>query len=245
MNPYPVYIGGGAGNQSIVLLSPSTVNTLSSWISFGTTLFPADTIIIVFDCTLANTIQNSLINIGIGPSGSQAVLIPNLPIMGQSGSNGYSPSFTVTLRVPRMAAGTQIWGQIQSTYAGFAPRVSLAYQHSGISASALYNLGAVTSSSSGTQVSTGSGAYGAWVSMGTLPVPKKHLVYASSRDVSSLNTINIGIGPSGSVTPILFNLPIILDSLLFPIDADFPPGEYWIQAQGSEVATLYADLIFS
>lgn len=233
--PFVQFLGGSAGNQSVTVTASSTANVLGSWVSFGTLSSPSDHLQILFDSTLENTNFSALCNIGIGPSGSQTVLIPNIPTWYLNTLAGGYPQNNIDFDIPLLPAGTEIWGNLQSSYASYAPRISLGVQRTGHGRKALYqSLGAVTSSSGGTGFSMGANAYGSWVSLGTVSQKFSELNLLSVRDNSSLNTVNIGVGGSTSQEILLENIPVTILGNFQKFIGDFPAGEYWIQGQGTE-----------
>lgn len=245
MKKFPLvqFLGGSAGNQSITVTASSTANVLGSWVSFGTLPFPCDRLQIVIDSTLQATVFSALLNIGIGPSGSQTVLISNIPNWNPAANNGF-PQANINLDIPILPSGTELWANIQSTYASYAPRICLGVQLVGHGRRTNYqNLGAITSSSTGTSFTMGSGSYGSWVSLGSISTSFSELILLSQRDPSSLNTVNIGVGASGSQTILLENVPITLLGNFQTFKGVFPSGEYWIQGQGSESFNSVADIL--
>lgn len=232
--PFVQFLGGSAGNQSVTVTASSTANVLGSWVSFGTPSSPFDHLQIIIDSTLQATEYSSLLNIGIGPSGSQVVLVPNIPGWNIEANNGY-PQLNIDLDISLLPAGTEIWANLQSSYASYAPRISLGVQQTGHGRKAPYqSLGAVTSSSGGTGFSMGANAYGSWVSLGTVSQKFSELNLLSVRDNSSLNTVNIGVGGSTSQEILLENIPVTILGNFQKFIGDFPAGEYWIQGQGTE-----------
>lgn len=216
---------------------------LGAWVSFGTLPFACDRITVIFDSTTSGTVYSALMNIGIGASGSQVNLVSNIPFMDPGAVNGYQ-EFSLTLNTPLLPAGTDIWVNIQSSIASFAPRISIGVDFVGHgSRTPVTTLGAVLSSSNGTPYSTGSGAYGSWVSLGNLAIPARKMIVLSTRDLNSLNTVNIGVGTSGSQVIVAQNVPVVLFSLPVVLEGYFPPGNYWIAGQGADVSTNYAEIM--
>jgi len=229
----PIFIGGGPANQSINVISGSTANTFGPWASFGTLPYSISEIYIFIE---ANS-GNALVNIGIGPSGSQTIIIPQIAQV--IGGNGGDPTTFFRCRM-KLPAGTEVWAQTSNVNASAAGRVSLGVGFSeSPSISMITPLGIDLSTSSLISQTSGAtaGTYGAWVSLGTLAVPGRTLWYTGTRSLTSLMTFNIGVGPSGSQSILLGNIPSTLNNLIYELETDCPPGEYWMQVAGGSSAT--------
>ncbi|MBW8068254.1 MAG: hypothetical protein GJU73_12555 [Ferrovum sp.] len=236
------YIGGAPGNNSVVVTA-GAANVLGAWASFGNTPYPINRLIFLVDTTIGGTQYSSLFNIAFGPSGSQVVLIPNIFMYSQSANSGYLDLY-LEVDIPILPAGTPLWVNLQSTDASITPRVSLAVQFTGHGKrEGVSTLGAVTSDSSGTPFVLASGSYGAWTSLGTLSIPATRMILTAVRAVSSLQTVNIGIGAAGSQSMVVQDVPVIYNNPALPFEGNFPPGEYWIQGQG-DTETVWATALF-
>lgn len=232
----PVFIGGATANQSINVTSSATANAFGAWVSFGVLPYSIDEIYIYME-----TNYNALINIGIGASGSQQIIIPQIAQQTDTASGGYgfSPGFFRFRR--KLPAGTEVWAQYACSSASNGGRISL-----GVGFSAMPGFATITPLGIDPSISflvaetsgATAGTYGSWVSLGTLAIPGKNLWYVSTRDPSNLQTLNIGVGPSGSQQIILRDAPVLYTNFPFEIEMDCPPGEYWMQvAGGSSVTT--------
>jgi len=234
----PIFIGGGAANQSINVTSGSTANTFGPWASFGTLPYSISEIYIFIDAANSNN-GNALVNIGIGPSGSQTIIIPQIAQV--FGGNEAFPTTFFRCRM-KLPAGTEVWAQTSNVTASAALRVSLGVGFSespGISMITPLGIDLSTSSLISQTSGATAGTYGAWVSLGTLAVPGRTLWYTGTRDPSNLTTFNIGVGPSGSQSILLGNIPSTFNNLIYELEMDCPPGEYWMQvAGGSSVTTI-------
>jgi len=229
----PIFIGGGPANQSINVISGSTANTFGPWASFGTLPYSISEIYIFIEASSGNT----LVNIGIGPPGSQTIIIPQIAQV--IGGNEGDPTTFFRCRM-KLPAGTEVWAQTSSVNASSAGRVSLGVGFSeSPSISMITPLGIDLSTSSLISQTSGAtaGTYGAWVSLGTLAVPGRTLWYTGTRSLTSLMTFNIGVGPSGSQSILLGNIPSTLNNLIYELETDCPPGEYWMQVAGGSSAT--------
>jgi hypothetical protein len=230
----PVFIGGAPANQSIAVTSSATANAFGAWASFGTLPCAVDEIYIYMEAN-----YNSLVNIGVGASGSQEIIIPQIAQQTDTTTYGYSPGFFRYRR--KLPAGTEVWAQCSCSSASNSGRFSLGVGFSGSPGfSTITPLGVDLASSFLVAQTSGAtaGTYGAWVSLGTLAIPGKNLWYVSTRDPGSLTTLNIGVGASGSQAILLKDIPVLFANLPFELEMDCPPGEYWMQvAGGSSVTT--------
>ncbi len=200
---------------------------MGSWTQLGTLSFPANKFVVLID-NIYNT--SFLFNVGIGASGSQKIVASNLFL--QQVNSGLTK---ISFRTFLIQTGTAVWIQLQSSTASATQRISVGYTFEEETSGILTPLGIVSATTSMTPFSTGANAYGAWVSLGTLLIPGRRLKYFAIRDPSSLNTINIGVGASGAQQIILANAPVIVDGQIIEIDLFCPPGEYWIQLNGTEI----------
>ena len=239
----PVWIGGASGNQSVTVTASATANALGAWSLFGSVPYPIDRITIVVDATTSDAAYNILMNIGIGASGSQVVLVPNIPML--NSVNNFT-AWTLTLDIPILPPNTDIWGQIQSNLASEAPRISMAVQYVGHQKKTPTTaLGITLSTSGGTAYTTGSGAYGSWVSVGSTLIPYDRMMVISTRPGGTFSTINIGIGASGSQQIIQQDMPVIFEQPMIEIEGFFPPGNYWIAGYSNSVNTIEAAILMN
>jgi len=147
-----------------------------------------------------------LVDIGVGPAGSEQVIIPNLDVWGAdataAGLNPHQFWFPVYIR-----AGSRIVARSQSATANKTCRVMVALD--GVPWYGLWGVGPVVdygtdlSASIGTSVTPGSGSFGSWVQVGT--TSRDHTFWTVSMDwlnnanVSALTTlVEVGVGPSGA-----------------------------------------------
>jgi len=147
-----------------------------------------------------------LVDIGVGPAGSEQVIIPNLDVWGADATAaGLNPHlFWFPVYIP---AGSRVAARSQSATANKTCRVMVMLD--GVPWYGLWGLGPVVdygtdlANSSGTSVTPGSGAFGSWVQLGT--TTRDHTFWTVSMDwltnavVSALTTlVEVGVGPSGS-----------------------------------------------
>lgn len=241
------FIGGAAGNQSLNVAASSTANALGAWVLFGSVPYVVNKILWTVDNTSSNV--DFLSNIGIGASGSQITIIQNIPSLGPADPLATFPQFTYVFETSHIPPNTDIWLNCQSATASYTPRISLAVGNSDSSkGGSIVAVGSVTSSSSGTPFSYGANANGAWVNLGSIPVKMSKFQMMVDRDPNSLNTVNIGWSTSGASAPsntIFVNVPILANGNILPLEAEVPPGDIWIQGQGSEVYTGSAAIMMS
>jgi hypothetical protein len=147
-----------------------------------------------------------LVDIGVGPAGSELVIVPNLDVWGADNTAaGLNPHlFWFPVYIP---AGSRIAARSQSVTASKTCRVMVMLD--GVPWYGLWGLGPVVdygtnlAASSGTSVTPGSGAFGSWVQLGT--TSRDHTFWTVSMDyltntnVSAFTTlVEVGVGPSGS-----------------------------------------------
>ena len=229
----PLFVGGATANQSIAVTSSATANAFGAWASFGTLPYAVDEIYIYME-----TNYSALVNIGVGASGSQEIIVPQLAQQTDTATYGYSPGFFRYRR--KLPAGTEVWAQYSCSSASNSGRVSLGVGFSGSPGfSTITPLGIDLASSFLVAETSGAtaGTYGAWVSLGTLAIPGKNLWYVSTRDPANLMTANIGVGASGSQIILLKDLPVLYNNFPFELEMDCPPGEYWMQVAGGASVT--------
>ena len=229
----PLFVGGAAGNQSITVTSSATANAFGAWVSFGTLSYAIDEIYIYME-----TNYNTLLNIGVGASGSQEIIIPQIAQQIDPNLYGYPPGFFRFRR--RLPAGTEVWAQTSCSTASSSGRISLGVGFSDAPGfSSITPLGIDLANSFLVAETSGAtaGTYGAWVSLGTLATPGKRLWYVSTRAPANLQTLNIGVGASGSQTIILKDAPVLFTNFPFELEMDCPPGEYWMQVAGGASVT--------
>lgn len=241
-----VWLGGGAGNNSVTVTASSTANALGAWVEVGTLPYPCDKIKVAVDTTNTSGNPLSLINIGIGPSGSQINIINNIPLLQSldtnTGTAFFGPYFEFD--IPLLPGGTILWVNIQSSVASNAPRISIGVDRIDHGyRNPVSTLGADLSTSGGTSFTLASGAYGAWVSLGTLSFIARKLNIVTTRAVSAVQTVNIGVGASGSQSIVAVNVPTLFSPNPVIQEGFFPPGDYWIQGQG-DTETVLGTAIF-
>jgi hypothetical protein len=155
----------------------------------------------------ANTATAYLVDIGVGPSGSEQVIVPNLDVWGaDSGGPGMNPrTFWFPVYIP---AGSRIVARSQSVTANKTCRVMVALD--GVPWYGLWGLGPVNdygtnlSASRGTSVTPGTNAFGSWVQVGT--TARDHTFWTVSMDYLSTGTpssvttiVEVGVGQSGAL----------------------------------------------
>ena len=224
-----IILGTGTDGTSGTSVTSGAANAYGSWVSFGSVSFPVNKLRLIFDNTYATTF---FVQVGIGASGSQVIVVPSLYLY----TANVTSTFSIEVEVPLIPPGTDIWVALQSPTASATQRVAIvATFDPQVQSDGIVPLGLVPATTTLTSFSMGANAYGSWVSLGTLSVPGRSLLYYAERDPSSLNTINIGVGPTSPPEIITQNLPATLYMNVFEIDQECPPGQYWIQGIGTEV----------
>lgn len=178
-------------------------------------------------------LHNVLVDIGLGPSGSDpdTILIPNL--------NGSSAGIAGDLRAKHyffpvaIPSGARLGARCQANTASKAATVAV-----WLGTSPLYpwacgqvtDYGTDTTTSRGTDVTPGNGSFGSWTSIGTTSGPHQYWAVGVGNATSTTMTtgdavLEVGIGPdSSNVSTILVGAFHTDNTEL--IDAVFPPCVY-------------------
>jgi len=96
-------------NEYTLMNASGTANTFGPWTQIGTLPpYKTNRLLLTGRPDNNNTSQSGLINIGVGPSGSQQILIPNLLVNAITGFGGppLNPMFPI-----KMPPGEDIWAQ--------------------------------------------------------------------------------------------------------------------------------------
>jgi hypothetical protein len=197
-----------SARDPITVTAGATAHTKGSWTQLiSSTTYDAYGIWIGIDGVhVSAAVSNYLVDIGVGPAGSEQVIIPNLNVWGADATAaGLNPhQFWFPVYIP---AGSRIAARSQSVTASKTCRVMVMLD--AVPWYGLWGLGPVVdygtdlTTSSGTSVTPGSGAFGSWVQVGT--TSRDHTFWTVSMDylnnaaVSSLTTlVEVGVGPSGA-----------------------------------------------
>lgn len=178
-----------------------------------------------------------LLDIGIGPSGSEQVIFNNLRLIkrGSAGSGCYT--YVLPCNIP---AGARIAGRSQSDGGGGRINCGISAIYGGGDLGAvLQTIGADTATSLGTLVASGASANlkSSWVEL----IPETshdienivmHVDHGQNQDVSSaFYLMDIAIGPSGSEVAVIENMSFssgavddILTPALTPMPVQIPAG---------------------
>lgn len=110
------HIGAASPGSDFALTLPSSNNTKGAWAQLvASTTYDATYIIVQFSCVAA--FKSAALDIGIGASGSEVVLLPNL--IAQSGQQNDYEQYTYAFPV-NIPAGTRIAGRYQISNASGA-----------------------------------------------------------------------------------------------------------------------------
>lgn len=164
MPDFPVLSGGGFAEGSgaaAVAVGSASANTKGSWTEIvAATAFDADQLII--GMAQAGNSLTHLVDIALGGSGSEEIIIPNILHGGHSRMMTWIP---VPVSVPE---GTRIAARVQSTSGSAQVQIRVVLIRQGFFGSPpggrIITLGAQTADSGGTQVDPGAvgNTYGAW-----------------------------------------------------------------------------------
>jgi hypothetical protein len=198
-----------AARDPITVTAGATAHTKGGWTQLiASTPYDAYGIWIGIDgIGLSAAATPYLVDIGVGPAGSELVIVPNLDVWGAdpAAAVGQNPhQFWFPVYIP---AGSRIAARSQSATANKTCRVMVVLD--AVPWYGLWGIGPVVdygtnlSASIGTSVTTGSNAFGAWVQVGT--TVRDHTFWTVSMDGledTSLSSetvlVEVGVGPSGA-----------------------------------------------
>jgi hypothetical protein len=246
-----------ASSRGTVITASSSTNTKGSYTSLITST--------AYDCCYAvvNIINGAatlgLVDIAVGTSGNQQVIIPNIFLGAVAGTSAAKVNFCIALPI-NIPAGTNIWARSQSATASTTYDVSMILfdgEFTGLPGLAGYDdLGTSLSTSLGVAITpsaTGS-VLGTWTSV----------VTATARDyvglwgtlgfgtVNDTYLMNIGIGGSGSQVIIIPNFAsyninaagVSSGGTLPFLPIEIPKGtEIWAQTQASGTSAAGLNVI--
>jgi hypothetical protein len=197
-----------AARDPITVTAGATAHTKGAWTELiASTPYDAYGIWIGIDGVHTSAAAtNYLVDIGVGPSGSERVIIPNLNVWGADATAaGLNPhQFWFPVYIP---AGSRISARSQSVTDSKTCRVMVMLD--AVPWYKLWGFGPVVdygtnlAASSGTYVTPGNGAFGSWVQVGT--TSRYHTFWTVSMDyltnaaISAFTTlVEVGVGPSGA-----------------------------------------------
>lgn len=207
-----------------VQLTGGSSNTLGSITQLiASTNIDADTIeVYLHSSRTSATITDALVNVYIGGSGSEVVLLPNL----QAGwlmqtTSAMAPGLTYRLPV-KVPLGSRISAAIQGVVASQTVYCLVTLANSGTaswSGSGVEAVGASTANSRGTVVTPGSTSEGSWTTLGTTvrAFRQVFVVVSGNQDTSAATRlVSVDIGTGSTLIPELENFTYQQDS-----------SEYW------------------
>jgi len=206
-----------ASTSGTTITSSATANTMGAWTQIGQVNAPAGIDLIEVDC--GNISQNCgmLVDIGIGPSGSQVVRIPSLVIM------SYGTGGRQVVRFPLFfPPGALIWARCQSS-ATSATTVDVAAKgryrsnrHSYCQSIVTYGVNA--SSTGGTSLSLGNNAFNS-TSFGNSTILHKRFVVTWTAGDGSY-ALQLLVGSFIAIDTTITIQPGGLNFLVFPTSAE-------------------------
>jgi hypothetical protein len=245
-----------AARDPITVTAGATAHTKGSWTQLiDSTPYDAYGIWIGIDGIHTSAAATAyLVDIGVGPAGSEQVIIPNLEAWGANSTGvGLNPrSYWFPVYIP---AGSRIAARSQSVTASKTCRVMVVLD--GVPWYGLWGFGPVVdygtnlASSSGTSVTPGNGVFGNWVQVGT--TTRDHtfwtvgIDYLTNSNISALTIIvEVGVGSSGAQRSlgvlrfrtttdeqIGISFPLFLASL--PVPSGTP---VWVRAASGNTAAI-------
>lgn len=207
----------GGENLATLLTATGSTNALGAWSSLGTTSYEYRAMVLT--CTLGSS--RSMIDLGIGSSGSQVVIAKDIHF--ESNGNIYASSLFLPLCVP---AGAEIWGRQRNSSASQQAGVNvtgiggewLGYAPGHHLVELLNPQTSDTTAAGAITASGNSGSDSAWAEL----VASTSKNYAALMVAPTLKTdlvrtsgafaIDLAIGGSGSEIEIVSNLANFVDS---------------------------------
>ena len=195
-----------AGRNPITVTSGGAAHTKGAWTQLiASTPYDAYGIWVSIDGVhVANTNTAYLVDIGVGPAGSELVILPNLDAWGADNTGLGLRLYWFPVYIP---AGSRIVARSQSSTASKTCRVMIALD--GVPWYGLWGIGPVVdygtnlTISAGTSVTPAINAFGSWSQIGT--TTRDHTFWAVGVDLltrtstgSNAYLVEIGVGPSGS-----------------------------------------------
>jgi len=204
-----------------------TANTKGFWVELGTADIDASAVMIMIPEGYGGT--DYLVDIGIGPAGSEQVFIANLNISVGSSSYGDKVSFCSRLPVP-IQSGTRIASRVQGTGTSSSRyvRVGVILEANGQAAGGrVVTIGAATADSGGVIIDPGAvdNTKGAWTEIvAASPADLKAMIigFGTAANTAMTNCtwlVDIGIGGAGSEQVLIPNIALAAHD--YP-DAVFP-----------------------
>jgi hypothetical protein len=193
-----------ATSDGIPVTASGTTHTKGSWTELvaSTSHEATDVVLFISHVSLTGV---WLVDVGVGASGSERILVPDIHISGYSGS---TPS---GIRIPiRIPSGSRISARVQSSVVSGVMNISGHLIQGGFDApqsrSVIATYGATAASSRGIQVDPGAVAHtkGTWseITSGTTRVIKDILIAAGNQGntaaTAALWLVDVAVGASGS-----------------------------------------------
>lgn len=195
-----------------------SANVKGSWAELSSSLpYAASAAILTFGHLTGSTLGSSLFDLGLGGSGSEVVVVADLPHVPSSTGNPYRMT-SVALAFP-MVTGQRIAARVQSTWASASYRANLVPLRGGVGKiRRATTYGTTGASSKGTVVTAGTantkGSYAQLTGSTTNPIRFLALgIGGNTAQKTSANwLIDIAIGAGGSEQVIVSNLPMRVNS---------------------------------
>lgn len=231
----PINLGVATGTSTPAAIAAGTpANVKGAWTSLGTAT--ADAVAALFQvATLMNSNISAAVDFGIGPSGSQVVIVNN--IQTRDGANGVAASLNiVSLFLPmNIKAGTTLWARAQTIIAGQTVRAQVILFDGGYTAfdgySGVDSLGFVAASTNGVTVTAATpannkGAY-AQIAVATRDYAGIALGPMFASAATTTNLADVAVGAAGSEVVIIPNLPLcqVNQAVNYPGGVPFFPIE--------------------
>jgi hypothetical protein len=200
------FTASASGRDPITVTAGNAAHTKGAWIQLiASTPYDAYGIWVSIEGLSANNTNTAyLVDIGVGPAGSEQVVLPNLDAWGADSTGWAIRLYWFPVYIP---AGSRIAARGQSVTASKTCRVMVALD--GVPWYGLWGVGPVVdygtnlTISAGTSITPAQNAFGTWTQIGT--TTRDHTFWAVGVDLLDRSTtgnnvylVEIGVGPSGS-----------------------------------------------
>lgn len=227
-NRYEVNPPLAASSDGILVTGAAATNTKGAWVEIiRSTSFDAGLMMFEIRCGTTGLAGDCMYDIGVGPAGSEQVLIPNV-YLSRTTTSAVIGAWQFPVSLP---AGTRIAARAQSSTASNPSALTLRVMASAFQSEeprgAIYSFGANTATTAGTPIDAGAVANtkGAWaevVRATPSPIGAISLSVGNNKDVARVFApfqVDIGIGAAGAEQVVIPDLVFSAepgDDLIFP-----------------------------
>lgn len=250
MSDWPLATGGrfvetttvtAGDSKAVTVTAHASLHTKGSWVELiAATSHNTTNITIIIQSYLVVGVDDYLIDIAVGASSSEQVIIENLGISFSASINRNGRQFSIPITVP---SGSRISCRCQASISSGVVGVVILLQsatYTTIPINKIVTYGADTSDTGGVEIDPGGSANtkGSWVELtAATGLPLKWLaIYIGNKEnsvrTSMYGLIDIGVGAAASEQVIISNIPIaahltgdlVGPQFIPPIMLDIPEG---------------------